>query len=714
MRFLLPFTSLSLFAILSAANPYSHPITRRGLEKCKNLQANSNNGGRKMAIVIDESGSMSTSDPYKLRIAAGKAVNDWLKGGKSADLVSVIGFDDSPRILYPLGAPAGASKAFDQITILGGTYIAGGVNSGISEVTKGGHEPTKDRSGIVVLTDGSDSTPAKLVTAINDAGSKGIRVSFGFLTTSRYQYQSADVLSAIINTGGMYATINGALAQNAFVNSMIVHGLTHNDNPSSSNASTVYNGLSVAFVLGQDGTSTLTYAAEAGEILTFAIASVGAGQLNVTAQDASGKELNKTSVDASTTTKPKEFRITTSSNGNLQLKFQGKAQQRNALFIVGTNSSIPLVNCTLGNAHDEGLTTGAKAGIGVGVPLALGLLGAGAYFAWKYFKGMHPSNPDGGAPSGSDQQVMDYKQPYVQTQSVPPSPWPTNTHPGWAMPPMKPPQTSPNNVDHGKPDTTNPDNGQPQYWNNNAPHQPNSGQPFDSNMPYSGDGQLQQPQQFNTGEIYHHNSGGADHLNPNMGDSHPASDPQMNPNTNSGGLDNCNPNSGSPDTVNTNTGTPDHMNHDSGTPDYVNNNTGGPDHTNPSMGDTQHTHDPQSHNNSEGNGEVRPDVPQQKRVRFPVIPLKLFRRKKKEEKEEEEKQAAQQQQQQHNLASTHQSMNSPQQHGQHHTQAQSNTSYAPAGPNVNNGAVHAAPHSYPPHTTEYNHPQQPYQISPRR
>ena len=128
-------------ALLTVANP----LVSRGLEKCKTLSAKSNDGGRKIAIVIDESGSMETSDPYNLRIQAGKAVNDWLissseaKGGKSADLVTVIGFDDSPRLLYPLGDPSGADKAIDQITILGGTAIYSGVDQAISQLTLSGH-----------------------------------------------------------------------------------------------------------------------------------------------------------------------------------------------------------------------------------------------------------------------------------------------------------------------------------------------------------------------------------------------------------------------------------------------------------------------------------------------------------------------------------------------------------------------------------------------
>ena len=99
---------LGVLAGSAASSPFSplapRSLQKRGLEKCKNLEAKSNNGGRKIGIVVDESGSMEVTDPYNLRIPAAKAVNDWLissseaGSGKDADLVTVIGFDDTSRV----------------------------------------------------------------------------------------------------------------------------------------------------------------------------------------------------------------------------------------------------------------------------------------------------------------------------------------------------------------------------------------------------------------------------------------------------------------------------------------------------------------------------------------------------------------------------------------------------------------------------------------
>lgn len=118
------------------------------------------NGGRKIGIVIDSSGSMVDTDPNNLRITAGEAIAASLVTSASAgpnhhpDLVTVIDFDDSVRVVYPLGDPA--SVSFAGIDSSGGTYIAIGVEAAIDQITNGTATTTAGLSGIVVLTDGQD------------------------------------------------------------------------------------------------------------------------------------------------------------------------------------------------------------------------------------------------------------------------------------------------------------------------------------------------------------------------------------------------------------------------------------------------------------------------------------------------------------------------------------------------------------------------------
>lgn len=116
--------------------------------------------GRKIGIVVDSSSSNTETDPGNLRISAAFAFNHQLisvaeagSDGRS-DLVTVIDFDDSARVIYPLGDPAGAATVFSSIDSYGGTFIAGGLSAAIDEIDTETTVPTRGKSGIVVLTDG--------------------------------------------------------------------------------------------------------------------------------------------------------------------------------------------------------------------------------------------------------------------------------------------------------------------------------------------------------------------------------------------------------------------------------------------------------------------------------------------------------------------------------------------------------------------------------
>lgn len=117
------------------------------------------NGGRKIGIAIDSSGSMADTDPNNLRIVAGQAIASSLISKAAAgpnghpDLVTVIDFDDSVRVVYPLGDPA--SVSFEGIDSFGGTAIYLGVQSAIDQITQNPGD-VAHVSGIVVLTDGQD------------------------------------------------------------------------------------------------------------------------------------------------------------------------------------------------------------------------------------------------------------------------------------------------------------------------------------------------------------------------------------------------------------------------------------------------------------------------------------------------------------------------------------------------------------------------------
>lgn len=114
------------------------------------------NGGRKIGIVIDESSSMESTDPNNIRIVAARTLNEGLissskaTGGKNPDLVTIVGFNTSPDLYYPLADPTGAVPSINAISSSkGGTFIGGGISTAITELSKTGTGSTANRTGIV-------------------------------------------------------------------------------------------------------------------------------------------------------------------------------------------------------------------------------------------------------------------------------------------------------------------------------------------------------------------------------------------------------------------------------------------------------------------------------------------------------------------------------------------------------------------------------------
>ncbi|KAH7087744.1 hypothetical protein FB567DRAFT_621777 [Paraphoma chrysanthemicola] len=134
---------------------------------------------RKISIVIDSSGSNTWTDPNNLRIQAARDFNSKLVTAAQAgpdgfpDKVAVIDFDTTAKLLYPMGDPSGATGVFGAIDSNGGTNIGSGIALGIDEILKEGAGQFSKRSGIVVLTDGEDGSPANQVLQLARAKLQG-------------------------------------------------------------------------------------------------------------------------------------------------------------------------------------------------------------------------------------------------------------------------------------------------------------------------------------------------------------------------------------------------------------------------------------------------------------------------------------------------------------------------------------------------------------
>jgi len=186
----------------------------------------------------------------------------------------------------------------------------------------------------------------------------------------------------------VYATITVAEGSINFVNYVLLNGLAYQDNPQGAGDRLLAGLASTQFISGS-ASVTMKYLAEQGEKANFTLVSFTGDTLDMEAK-LNGQTLNTTK--GSRTTR-KFMEVVPPTSGDLDVVITASNSPTDGLFSVLTGSTAPIKNCTVGvRTTDTGLSTGAKAGIGVGVAAAvLGLLGA-ALAAYK-----HLSAPSAGA-----------------------------------------------------------------------------------------------------------------------------------------------------------------------------------------------------------------------------------------------------------------------------------------------------------------------------
>ncbi|EXL39291.1 hypothetical protein FOCG_18094 [Fusarium oxysporum f. sp. radicis-lycopersici 26381] len=340
---------LSLTAARLSAAFFPSPAFKRDADTCK-LSLAPSSGGRRVALVIDASGSMMTNDPQDLRITAGRALNRQLVSSaeassvKSADQVAVVEFNTQATLLYPLGDPSKADSSFGKIGNEGGTSIASGVAKGIEELTKSGHGTTKDRSGIIILTDGEDTNVAALINQIKKADSLGIRVSFGFLAPPETP-PKPDLLQAILQTGGAYNSFNQPENIQPWLYLLLGNGITALDKKSSSTAQPLLSGITTAKLSGS-GDVAFSYLASDGEKLVFTVTSISAQDLDVKLSHENGNLVGKNSTTSGN--RPAELSVKTTKAETLKVVVSS-ATSKEGIFQISVNSSLGISACNLGN-----------------------------------------------------------------------------------------------------------------------------------------------------------------------------------------------------------------------------------------------------------------------------------------------------------------------------------------------------------------------------
>ncbi|OAP58425.1 hypothetical protein AYL99_07515 [Fonsecaea erecta] len=369
-------------------------------------------------------------------------VLDWLisksevTSTQKQDMVTVINFDDEAYLDYPLGDPGAAASSLAQIGADGGTYIAGGVQMAIQQLTAAKTGDTAGRSGILVFTDGEDSSTSDLVNQINRATSLGIRVAFGFLDDSS-SLQDTDVLSSIMHSGGRYFTIQNYNASKAFIDGIIVNGLTRNDNPDG-DTTTLLAGLDASHFISGSETQTMTYSARSKEQLTFNVQSVDAGTLAVQIVSG-GKTLAKGSADYYSSYYGSGFSVVAPSTDTIDVKVTADNADKNSIFVVGVTSNLPPENCTVavGDAPKKNNVPQIVEGT-VSSVVGLVVLAVIGYFIYKYcYKRRGKHLPPHDTDRWSDRSLDSKHPPQTAVREIPgPNP---NRIPWFKFPPPLPP-----------------------------------------------------------------------------------------------------------------------------------------------------------------------------------------------------------------------------------------------------------------------------------
>ncbi|HEU5107727.1 MAG TPA: hypothetical protein VFT95_04045, partial [Micromonosporaceae bacterium] len=204
------------------------------------------------------------------------------------DRSMVIGFDRSARVLSPMGDPA--RTTFSGVGASGGTSVAGGIRAALKELaaaepatpkvepsrpadaqpdTPDTAEAARGRRGIVVFSDGLDTDLDAQLASVAAARAANVRVTLGLLSppasTSKAsaaraagddggrgtaslagkEAVPAELVEAILDTGGLVATLDSTAALDSFADLVVARGAASLTDPGSDIGGPVGPGLTV-------------------------------------------------------------------------------------------------------------------------------------------------------------------------------------------------------------------------------------------------------------------------------------------------------------------------------------------------------------------------------------------------------------------------------------------------------------------------------------
>jgi hypothetical protein len=191
--------------------------------------------------------------------------------------------------------------------------------------------------------------------------------------------QDPSVLAAVMHSGGRYATITDSGSAQDFIKAVLVNGLTTNDNPSG-NQDILLGGLSVSKFISGSSTVTVSYTARSNESVIFNIQSVDAGTIKAQAS-LNGKVVDKGTSSFRSTT----LTVAAPNGGKIDIAVQAQSAPKDSIVVIGAVSNLPSQNCTVGIGGGGGNHVAKAAGLGVGIPALIAVIGAGCYMFYKHF-----------------------------------------------------------------------------------------------------------------------------------------------------------------------------------------------------------------------------------------------------------------------------------------------------------------------------------------
>ncbi|KAL2134817.1 hypothetical protein VTI74DRAFT_10713 [Chaetomium olivicolor] len=243
---------------------------------------------RTLAITVDKSYG-SGLDGIAMERSFAQALNSRLTL-HGLDKVSMIEYDETARIVHPMGYPIHATFGFGKPS--GRLCLGSGLELGIAENIEAQPETYTDRGAILLLATGSESHEASESTLrqLQRAIDEGIRVHYACITVP--QLGGGDdrdkagwmkcspahhLVPSVLKTGGVVAFIDspGDGTPEYFANLVMDRGLTATDDKDTGEHTRVYPGITLADFLSTDyPTKSFCYPVSAGENLNFTISSI--------------------------------------------------------------------------------------------------------------------------------------------------------------------------------------------------------------------------------------------------------------------------------------------------------------------------------------------------------------------------------------------------------------------------------------------------------